>query len=363
MSERPQPTIIDVDIHLAEAPDDLVPHLDLPWRRAVAEPMPNPPWSLGGALHPRLGDAPTAPEPARTPADLLAHMGREGIAACIALPGPLLKIGALPTAPYAAALARAYNRWLTGQWLGAGGRINGALLAAPQEPEDAAAEIRRYAGRPGVAGVLLPMGGTDPLWGDRRYDPIYAAATETGLPVLLHGGGDLLLPGTPSLPTQFTSAFEQRAMSQPLVAMANLVHMTGTGVFARFPALRAVFLEAGISWFTHITLRMDKEYNENRRDIPHYTERVSAYLRRQVWLGTQPLEAARRPGDLRAMIGVSCGADHILYGSHWPFADRDAPGKVAAAFPDATAGAGVMGGNAAALFGIAVSAPEHANVD
>ncbi len=363
MSDRTQPIVIDVDLHLAETPEDLVPHLDLPWRRAVAEPTPNPPWSLGGGLHPRLGVAPAVPEPARTPADLRAHMDGEGIAACVALPGTLLKIGALPTAPYAAALARAYNRWLTEQWLGAGGRIHGALLAAPQEPEDAAREIRRYAGQPGVAGVLLPMGGTDPLWGDRRYDPIYAAATKAALPVLLHGGGDLLLPGTPSLPTQFTSAFEQRAMSAPLVAMANLVHMTGTGVFARFPDLKVVFLEAGISWFTHITLRMDKEYNENRRDIPHYTERVSAYLRRQVWLGTHPLEAAQRPGDLRAMIGVSCGADHILYGSHWPFADADTPGRGAAAFPDDSERAGVMSGNAAALFGIRVVAPEHADAD
>lgn len=354
--------VIDVDIHLAERPGDLVPYLDLPWRRAVAEPEPNPPWSLGGALHPRLGEAPVTPEPARAPAALIAHLDGAGIAACVALPGPLLKIGALPTAPYAAALMRAYNRWLVETWLD-GGRIHGALLMAPQDPAGAADEMRRYASRPGVVAALLPMGGTDPLWGDRRYDPIYAAATETGLPVVLHGGGDLLLPGTPSLPTQFASGFEQRAMSAPLVAMANLVQMTGTGLFARFPALRCLFLEAGLSWFTHIALRMDKEYNENRRDIPHYRERVSAYLKRQVWLGTHPIEAARRPGDLRAMVAISLGADQIVYGSHWPFADADAPDHVAAAFVDDAERAGVMGGNAAAFFGIRVPAAERAGAD
>jgi uncharacterized protein len=141
-------------------------------------------------------------------------------------------------------------------------------------------------------------------------------------------------------------------MSHPLAAMANLVSMTSTGVFARFPALRVLFLEAGISWFTHIVLRMDKEYNENRRDIPYYTDRVSAYLRRQVWLGTHPLEAAARPADVSDVVRLSGGGERIVFGSHWPLADHDAVDQVAAAFPDAATRANVMGGNAAAFFGI-----------
>ncbi len=346
------PSVIDVDLHLAERPDDLAPYTDQPWRRAVAEPAPNPPWSLSGSLHPWLGAARETTEPAQTPRDLIEHMDAVGISAGIALPGPLLKLGALPTAAYAAALARAWNRWLDAEWLGHDGRIYGAIIAAPQAPKDAAREIARAAGHPWVAGVLLPMGGVDPLWGDRRYDAIYAAATDAHLPVILHAGGDLLLPGSPNRGTQFASVFEQQAMSHPLAAMANLVSMTSTGVFARFPALRVLFLEAGISWFTHIVLRMDKEYNENRRDIPYYTERVSASLHRQVWLGTHPLEAAARPADMSDLLRLSGGSARIVFGSHWPLVDHDAIDRVTAAFPDAETRANVMGGNAAALFGI-----------
>jgi uncharacterized protein len=346
------PSVIDADLHLAERAEDLAPYTDLPWRHAVAEPAPNPPWSLNGSLHPWLGSARESTEPARTPRDLLAHLDASGIAAGVVLPGPLLKLGALPTAAYAAALGRAYNRWLDAEWLGRDGRIYGAIIAAPQDPEDAAREIARAAGHPWVAGVLLPMGGVDPLWGDRRYDAVYAAATDANLPVILHAGGDLLLPGSPNRGTQFASVFEQQAMSHPLAAMANLVSMTSTGVFARFPALRVLFLEAGISWFTHIVLRMDKEYNENRRDIPYYTDRVSAYLRRQVWLGTHPLEAAARPAEVSDVLRLSGGSERVLFGSHWPLADHDMIERVAAAFPDAETRANVMGGNAAALFGI-----------
>ncbi len=345
--------IIDADLHLAETAADLAPYTDPPWRRAVAEPTANPPWSISGALHPLLTQPEERATPADTPAALIAHLDDAGIAAGIVLPGPLLKIGLLPTAAYAAALARAYNRWLSERWLGHTGRVYGAIIAAPQEPDDAAREIARAAGHPWIAGVLLPLGGVDPLWGDRRYDPIYAAAQAANLPVLLHGGGDLLLPGTPSRPSQFASALEQQALSHPLVAMANLVSMTGAGVFARFPELRVVFLEAGISWFAHIMLRMDKEYNENRRDIPYYTDRVSTYLKRQVWLGTHPLETGPCARDLGDIIRITCGTDHILYGSHWPFADGDSPERVAAAFPDRAIRARVMGENAAALFGIA----------
>ncbi len=355
----PLPQVVDVDLHLAERPEDLAPYTDLPWRRAVAEPTPNPPWSLSGALHPWLGAARDATPPARTPRELIAHMDTAGLSAGIVLPGPLLKVGALPTAAYAAALARAYNRWLDAEWLGCDGRIYGAIIAAPQIPDDAAREIAHAAAHPWVAGVLLPMGGVDPLWGDRRYDAIYAAATDANLPVILHGGGDLLLPGSPNRGTQFASVFEQQAMSHPLAAMAHLVSMTSTGVFARFPTLRVLFLEAGISWFAHIVLRMDKEYNENRRDIPYYTDRVSAYLRRQVWLGTHPLESAAQPANLDAIIRLCGGIERIAFGSHWPLAGHDAVDRIAAAFPDATACARVMGENAIALFGIAPQGTER----
>ena len=348
----PIPATVDVDIHIADAPEALVPFLDLPWRRAVAEPTPNPPWSIHGTLYPSLAVPRAEVATARSPEEVAAYLAAEGIDAGLVLPTAILKIGVLPTADYAVALARAYNRWLASAWLGHGGGIVGAAIVAPQDPEEAAREIANHAGNPRIAAVLLPLGGVDPLWGDRRYDPIYAAAIAAGLPVIMHGGNDLLLPGTTSLTPVFASRFEQHAMSQPLVAMANLVSMVGTGLFARYPELRVAFLDAGISWFAHIALRMDKEYNENRRDIPYFTDRPSKYLGRQVWLGTHPLEATQRPEDLGALVAIANGPERLLYGSNWPFPDRDAPGRVAAALPDAAIRRRVMGGNAAALFGL-----------
>lgn len=351
--------VVDVDRHLAETPSDLAPHCDEPWRRVLTEGGAIPPWSATNTMLPYLGARPAAAEPARDPAAFAAALDAEGIAGALALPGPLLKIGLLPTAAYAAALARAYNRWLAATWLDdpAHPGLYGAILAAPHDPDDAAREIARWGGHARVRAVVAPLAGVGTLWGDRRYDPVYAAAEAADLPIIFHAGGDLLLPGLPQATTPAINQFEQLALSQPLLATAHLVHLIGTGVPARYPKLRLVFLDAGISWLTHITLRMDKEYNENRRDVPFYTDRVSKWIAQQVWVGTHPCEGIAAPGELETLARVSCGLDRVLYGSHWPHADRDSPGRVAGALADAAAGARIMGGNARDLLGLAGENP------
>jgi predicted TIM-barrel fold metal-dependent hydrolase len=346
--------VVDADVHLSPSKQDLEPHCDLPWRAVLAEPGRAPPWTIGGGPHPYPGHLP-APTPAPTdPGQLARAQAERDVDAAILMPGPLLKIGVLPTAEYAAALAAAYNRWLAG-WLGGAPGHHGALLVAPQDPAAAAAQIEQHAGDARMRAVVAPMVGIEPMLGDRRYDPIYAAAAAAGLPLVLHaGGGQSLLPASPHLITQYHNGFEQLAMSQPLIATAHLVSMVGTGVFARYPALRVLFLGAGLSWYAHILLRMDKEYNENRRDVPFFADRLSTYLRRQVWLGTGPLELGLGAAGLATLVRISAGEGHVVYGSGWPHPDADPPPTVRQGFSDPVDCARVLGESACDLFGIAV---------
>ena len=85
-----------------------------------------------------------------------------------------------PEAEYAEALARAYNRWRIDKWLTRSEGLYGALLAAPQDPAGAAREIRKLGNEERVVGVFLPTCGVYPLYGNRKYDPIYEAAEEMG---------------------------------------------------------------------------------------------------------------------------------------------------------------------------------------
>ena len=68
----------------------------------------------------------------------------------------------------------------------------------PQDPKDAADQIRTYGADDRFVAVYLPVAGLRPLWGDRMYDPIYEAAEEMGLPVMLHSVGII----HPHLPVQ-----------------------------------------------------------------------------------------------------------------------------------------------------------------
>jgi uncharacterized protein len=351
--------VFDADVHLAETPADLVPHAEPPWRRVLAEPIANPPWTTDGTVYPRFSPRPTPAEPARGPAELAARLSERGVDGALALPGPLLKLGLVHTADYAAALAQAYNRWLVERWLEGpadGPPIYGAVLAAPHDPVAAAREVERHAAHRRVVAVVAPSAGVATLWGDRRYDPIYAAAEAAGRPVLLHGVERLMAPSTTNQSSYYASEFDQEVMGHSLIAMANLTHLVGTGVLARFPKLRVVFLGSGISWLPHMMLRLDKEYSENRRDVPFYRDRISLTVRERVWVGTHPIEGTGDPRDLHDLVRVSCGIERVVYGSHWPHGNADSPERVAGAFPDEESRRRVLGGNADELFGVGVGA-------
>ena len=50
--------------------------------------------------------------------------------------------------------------------------------------------------------------------------------------------------------------------------MANLSSLIHTGVPARFPKLKIAFTEAGVAWVPLTMWRMDRAYNETRKEVP-----------------------------------------------------------------------------------------------
>lgn len=344
--------IVDCDVALDERPADLVPFCDPPWRRALEEPgHHHVPWSLRTQLFPRLGPPTPAADPARDPAGLAASLAARGVDAALLLPGHLLKLGAVYTADYAAAVTRAYNRWLVERWLG--GQLYGALLAVPHDPEASARDIAAHASSPHIKAVVLPTSNVDPLWGDRRYDPIFAAVEAANLPVVLRGEPGHMIPGSVHLVTPFASEFDQEPIGQSLIALAHLNRIVGGGLLGRFPRLRLLFLGSGISWLMHATLRFDKEYLETRRDVPWFADRVSKTLRERVWVGTGPIEGGADPAALADVIRISCGVERVVYGSGWPRPHWDALARVESALPDPSARDRVFGANACDLLGLA----------
>src|SRR3712207_9043895 len=77
--------------------------------------------------------------------------------------------------------------------------------------------------------VYLPCAGLDPLWGHRRYDPIYEAAEAADLPILLHSV-TVVHPVFPFNLHVFETEFGRHICGHTFSIMANLVHMISAGV-------------------------------------------------------------------------------------------------------------------------------------
>ena len=327
--------IVDADVHLHESPGEMANYIDMPWRKSleVIENIPERYLDLPG-FSPGLSSGYTAPFPSGRVYNRMVHSAAQMrdelselfIDIAVLFPDHLLKMAVLPQADYAAALARAYNAWLIDKWCSQEKGILGCLVAAPQDPENAAKEIERYAKEPGIVGVYLPTAGVDPLWGHRSYDPIYAAAQDADLPVLLHTV-TLVHPVFPCQLHQFDTDLARHTLSHPFSMMANLVSIVTTGVPVRFPKLRIAFTEAGVSWVPFIMNRLDKEYIERRREVPFLENRPSHYIKK-FYFATQPVEEPENLEDLVILTKLYGGEETTMFASDWPHHDFDHPRKV-----------------------------------
>lgn len=328
--------IVDTDIHVHESPGALVPYCDMPWRIALDNIKDRPETYLDiPSFSPGVSDGsyqakfPTAHEGARmveSPEQMRTELNQLNIDIGLLFPDHLLKLPVLTQTDYAAALARAYNRWLVDKWTSPENGLFGLIIACTQDPEDAAHEIARYACDPSIAGVYLPCAGLDPLWGHRMYNPIYATAQDANLPVFLHSV-TVTHPVFPFNNHGFDTELARHASSHTFSIISNLIHMVTTGVFVRYPSLRVAVTEAGVAWMPWLMMRLDKEYLERRRDVPFLTERPSHYLKK-VYVNTQPMEEPDDLQDLVTLMNLFDGEDRMMYASDWPHHDFDHPMKL-----------------------------------
>jgi predicted TIM-barrel fold metal-dependent hydrolase len=344
-----------------ESPGELADHADGPWDVSLREiakvperyldlPAMSPraefrnPWP-GGSNRPQIVTC------ARDMAEELAelHVDR-----AVLFPDHLLLLAMVRDPGFAAALARAYNAWLYERWLRAEPMLRGALVIAPQDPASGAQDIERHADHREFACVYLPASGVRPLYGHRSYDPIYAAAVEADLPVVMHSV-EAVYPTFPFQLEVFHTSLAQHAIAHPFAMMANLVSMLETGVPVRHPRLRIGIMEAGTSWVPFITNRLDKEYLERRREVPLLQERPSHYIA-QWYFGTQPIEEPTRRSDIVSLFELFDGTNRAMFASDWPHHDFDHPQHVFALPFAPEARRKIMGLNAAKFFGFEVPA-------
>jgi uncharacterized protein len=321
--------IVDCDVHVNDTPAALAPYIIEPWRMSleIAATMPARYLDLPGFAPALKLDPPIAGGHPYRSVNTATEM-REGLAALgielgILFPDHLLLFASLPNIEYATELARAYNRWLTEEWINSEPGLYGAILACPQNPAESTKDIREFAKNDKMAAIFLPTAGVNPLWGHRQYDPILEAAQDVDLPVVLHSV-TTVTPAFPCQLDQFENHFARQILSHSFAMMANLVSLMHTGVPARYPKLKVVFTEAGIGWAPYFLWRLDRYHGEYRRLVPVLEKRPSDYIRERFWFATQPLEEPDESTDFVKMVEL-LGADRVVFASDWPHHDFDHP--------------------------------------
>ena len=351
--------VVDADVHVHEDPAELAEYAEPPWDVGLREiaTVEERYLDLPG-MSPRAEYRVPFPGGSnRRQIVTSAREMREGldelhVDQAVLFPDHLLSLAIVRDPAFATTLARAYNRWLHERWLTEERSLKGALVVAPQNPEAGARDILAHAGGREFACVYLPGSGLKTLYGDERYDPVYAAASQAGLPVVIHSV-EAVYPVFPFQLEQFRTSMAVHALAHPLSMVANLVSMIETGVPVRYPDLKIGFMEAGTAWVPFIANRLDKEYIERRREVPLLQERPSRTMRR-FYYGTQPIEEPERRADLVSLFELFDGENRAMFASDWPHHDFDHPQHVFGLPFSPGARRRIMGLNAAEFFGLDV---------
>jgi predicted TIM-barrel fold metal-dependent hydrolase len=217
---------------------------------------------------------------------------------------------------------------------------------------DAAVQEVQWVASEGGKSLQLPVFPTElglPDYWDTRYDPLWSAITETGLPICCHIGLNTQLEGLARRdPTP------QKGIFVPMTALSTgeaLGMWVMGGVFERFPDLRVVFVEPGIGWVAWWLYIADDLLLRQGYEFPALTELPSHYFRKNVFLTfiDEPdvvYHARKRLG----IENVMWSSDYPHPVSSWPKSRQIIDGM----FQDATDEERrlIVGGNAARVWNL-----------
>lgn len=224
--------------------------------------------------------------------------------------------------PLAAALTAALNDWVATQWLDRDSRFLGTIVVPVEDSERAAREIAHRAADDRFVQVLMYARTREPL-GHAKYWPIYDAAAERDLPVVVHVGGS----GNPITGAGWGSYHFEEHASFTWAMQAHVVSLVTSGLFDRLPKLKIVLEEGGFTWVPALMWRMDRAWRQMGPEFAGLTEAPSAIIRRHFYFTTQPMDEVDSADHLMATLRHLDMDDHVMYSTDYPHWDFDAPDR------------------------------------
>jgi len=256
-----------------------------------------------------------------TPANLAADtLDRFGFAHAIC--NSLFPVQAFRDEKLGAVFASALNDWLAAEWLAKDSRLRGSAVLPIQSPERSVEEIERLAGDRRFVQVMLLAMGEHPL-GKPMYWPIYAAAERHGFTIGIHAGSSYHHAVTGS---GWPSYYLEDYAAQALGFHTQLGSLICEGVFVKYPKLKVVLVESGITWLPPYLWRLCKFWRGVRNEVPWIDRSPEEFVRDHVRLTLQPFDAPSSAAHIGRFMDQLQSDDMLLFSTdfpHWQFDGAD----------------------------------------
>jgi uncharacterized protein len=317
----PELTAIDCDIHPG-VPDikALLPYMNEFWRESFVDRgidgFDMMSYPLGAPISCRPDWRVAGQRPGSRLEAMQTHaLDRFGIG--LAICNPLTGGQVAVSETMGAAICSAVNDWIVEHWLNKEPRLRASIVVPSQAPTLAVEEIERLAHDRRFVQVLMPAA-CELMLGRSYYWPIYEAAARHGLPIGIHAGSMYRYASTA---TGWPSHYLQDYITNSQLFEGQLLSLVSNGVFVKFPELKFVFIESGVSWLPHFIWRAIKTWRGVRAEVPWVKQPPGDIIRDHIRVTTQPFDAPDAATVARIVEQIDC-PEMFLFASdypHWQF--------------------------------------------
>mgnify|MGYP001472053373 CR=1 FL=1 len=325
--------IVDADAHYLMTPlDKLAEYVEEPWKQRLRIAVGNRKWNL---IPRDLGDRTAAgrmkslqmfskreKDRRLSPNEafpLVEASAKMGIDYNVVFPTDLLTLGLTTQEDLEKTIAFAYARWMTEEVLPSHESLLGMLYLPLSDPDACVQIIEEFADKPGVVGFMITSTRYQPVH-HHCYLPMYHLLEKKKKPLAFH-----TVSFTLERPFQQLNKFMSvHALGFPLYNMIQATNLVVNGIPERFPDLKIIMVEAGVTWIPFLMSRLDTEYVYRSSEAPLITKLPSEYLR-NFYFTSQPLEYLDNMKLMEAVFESFDAENQLLFATDYPHQDFDTP--------------------------------------
>ena len=252
----------------------------------------------------------------------IPDMDQDGIDAAFLYPSIGLFAGAVQDPPLAAAVARAYNRWLADYCKPYPDRLFGIAMLPMQSVELAIEEMKFARKELGFKGAFIrPNPYNNKMIDQPEYEKFWSTAEDLDIAVGFHEGAGSGMPQVGI--DRFEGRGARHIITHTMEMMLACLAVIWGGVCERHPKIRIGFLESGGGWIAPWLDRMNRHFDDQGFNDSGLKTRPSELFQRNCWIAFEPVE-----GSLPYLVDY-IGANKILWATDYPHPDGFFPGAPA----------------------------------